>query len=435
MHRVRSLRRDRDEHGSLIVAVGVIMVLALLSAAVVARTLAGLHSSRQGQDFSAALASADAGLSDALFRVDQTGIASASTFCIGPKPSCVLQSLPGSPSTQYVATADPSDPLGNTYIVRSKGMINGQLHAIQATIVRSYQYPFAIFSKTVTNLNGNSGNYNPTNCTGPIETVDANGNTSCANVKADLATDGQIVCTSAGSPAAAQDFYKGGGTTCQNGYLLPGTYNPQNPVVGCPAPPNLPTTPCFPATDHGSPLCPVNAITGMLPASLLPGNYLCTQADVPGKLVQFPIGFTIGSGSANNGQVALFIIPTDGSNITVSIADTCNWQNPSGPCANGINFNGDPTKLAVYLAGGTLDPGNGMTHSGNFDGIMWAPNAVEANASCNATWRGSVVVNSFTCNGGTHLDVKYDTRMLSLVQEQWSVTNYTEIPSTQVVLP
>ena len=46
----------RDERGSMIVSVGVMMVLTLLSAAVVTRTIAGMQSTRQGQDFSAALA-------------------------------------------------------------------------------------------------------------------------------------------------------------------------------------------------------------------------------------------------------------------------------------------------------------------------------------------------------------------------------------------
>jgi hypothetical protein len=44
-------------------------------------------------------------------------------------------------------------------------------------------------------------------------------------------------------------------------------------------------------------------------------------------------------------------------------------------------------------------------------------------------------VNVFTCDGGPHLSVHYDTRMLSLVQASWTVTNYTEIPSSQVTLP
>ena len=132
----------------MIVALGVIMVLTFLSVAVVARTLSGLKSTRQGQDFSAALANADAGVSDALFRMDQTGVAPAATFCVGPSPSCTVASVPGAPTVQYVARRDTSDPLGNTYIVESKGIVNGQPHAARAHVKRSYTYPFAIFAKT-----------------------------------------------------------------------------------------------------------------------------------------------------------------------------------------------------------------------------------------------------------------------------------------------
>ena len=99
-----------------------------------------------------------------------------------------------------------------------------------------------------------------------------------------------------------------------------------------------------------------------------------------------------------------------------------------------VNLNGDPTKLRVYLAGGTIDPGNGA-HSGDFTGILWAPNAQEVNPSCKANWRGALVLNTFTCNGGPHLQVHYDTRMQSIVQTTWTVSNYTEIPSGQVSLP
>src|SRR5262249_2909393 len=160
-----------------------------------------------------------------------------------------------------------------------KGVINGQPHAVQAIVKRSYTYPFAIFSKTVTDFSGNTGNYDSNTCTGPVETVDDMGNTSCSNPPADLATDGQINCTGSTSPARQQDFYKGGGTTCQNGYLLPGTYNPKDPVVGCPAPVNIPTTPCIPTSPV--PTCP--ATNGVFWASVPAGNYLCTEADAVGK--------------------------------------------------------------------------------------------------------------------------------------------------------
>jgi hypothetical protein len=318
----------------------------------------------------------------------------------------------------------------NTYTVLSEGIVNGRPHAIQATVTRAFTFPYAIFTRTALTFNGNSGNFNPGTCSGPVETVDSSGNPVCYPA-ADVASNGVVTCTGATSPARQQDYYQGGSTAgCVNAYLQKGTYNPQNPTLTCPAPVNIPTTPCLP-----NPHLPCPAVGGVLPITLMPGNYYCSQTDLPTKTLSFQPGFTVGAGVNNNGQVAIFVIPTDGSNITVSIANTCGWLNPNGPCTTGINYNGDPTKLAVYLAGGTLDPGNGMPGSGNFDGIMWAPNAAEANPSCNATWRGGLVVNSFTCNGGTHLDVKYDSRMLNLVETSWTVSNYTEIPSTQVTLP
>ena len=57
------------------------------------------------------------------------------------------------------------------------------------------------------------------------------------------------------------------------------------------------------------------------------------------------------------------------------------------------------------------------------------------NASCKANWRGALVLNTFTCNGGPHLSVQYDSRMQTITQSSWTVTNYTEIPSSQVTLP
>jgi hypothetical protein len=417
--------RDRED-GNMVIAMAVIMILAMLSAAVIARTIAGQKSARQGQDFSGALANADAGLSDALFRMDQLGIAAAATFCVGPNAACTVASIPGAPKVQYTARRVDD----NTYTVFAKGVVNGQQHAIRATVTRSYQFPYAIFAKTSLSFNGNTGNYDSGSCSGPVETVDATDTPSCFP-SPDVASNGAVTCNGSNSPAKQQDYYEGGSVAgCTNAYLQSGTYNPLNPALTCPAAPNIPTTPCLPSSHS-----PCPAVNGVLPLTLLPGNYLCTQLDLPTKTLSFQPGFAVGGGAVNNGQVAIFVIPTDGSNIKVSIADTCGWQNPNGPCSTGINYNGDPTKLAVYLAGGTVDPGNGMTHSGNFNGIMWAPNAAEANPSCNASWRGGLVVNTFTCNGGTHLDVRYDTRMMSLVQTSWSVTNYTEIPSNQVTLP
>jgi hypothetical protein len=120
--------------------------------------------------------------------------------------------------------------------------------------------------------------------------------------------------------------------------------------------------------------------------------------------------------------VELFIMATNGSNINVSFA------------ATDVNLNGDPTKLRVYMKGsGSILEGNG-SHAGSFTGIMYAPSADATGNACKADWRGSVVVNTFTCNGGPHVKVWYDNRIQSIVASSWSVTDWTETPSTDVQL-
>jgi Tfp pilus assembly protein PilX len=409
---MKRLTRRRDERGNMIVVMAVIMVLLFLSIAVVARTTSGIHSTRQGQDFSAALANADGGLSDALFRIDQLGNDPATTFCVGNNVACTVASVPGAPGVQYTARRVDD----NTYTVYSKGLVNGQFHAIQATVERSYLYPFAIFAKTSISFNGNSGNYNSSNGVGPVATVDASGN-FVLTPAADVASNGQITCHGADSPAHRQAYFDGGGTNCDNGYLLTGSYNPLDPTLNCPAPVNIPTTPCLPASPNA---CP--ATNGVLPAALTPGVYYCSQTDLTGGTLSFPSTFTVGPGLSNGGAVDIYIIPTDSTMITFSIADAV------------VNQNGDPTKLRIYMKGGRVDPGNGA-HSGDFTGILWAPTAEEVNPSCKANWRGALVVNVFTCNGGTHLSVKYDSRLQSLTQSTWTVKNYTEIPSDSFTLP
>jgi hypothetical protein len=404
----------RDERGNMMVAVAVIMILGMLATAVTARTLSGQKSTRQGQDFSAALANADAGLSDALFRMDQLGKAPAATFCVGPASGCTVHSVSGASDVQYTARRVDD----NTYTVLSKGLVNGQPHAIQATVTRAFNYPYAIFTKTTLTFNGNTGNYGDSlPCNGPVQTVDPTDTPVCTP-SPDVATNGQITCHGADSPAHQQDYYKGGGTNCENGYLKNGSYDPKDPVTSCPAAPNVPPTPCVPSSVQ-----PCPAVGGVLPAAMLPGAYRCTQGDALGGTIKFPSSFVVGGGASTDNPVEIFLISTDGSNLNISIAN------------DDVNLHGDPTTLRVYVAGaGSILEGNG-SHAGSFTGIMYAPSADATGNACKADWRGSIVVNTFTCNGGPHLQVWYDTRIQSLVQSSWSVSDYTEIPSGQVTFP
>jgi Tfp pilus assembly protein PilX len=409
-------RMERDERGSLIVAVMVMMVLVALSSVVVARTVSAQKSGRQAQDFSGALAQGDAGLSDALFRIDQLGTNPATTFCVGNNAACTLSSVPAAPGVQYTARRVDD----NTYTVLSKGLVNGQPHAIQATVTRGVLYPYVLFAKNSITFNGNTSDYDPVTGQGPIETMDPANNVLLDPAPTIEVPSGGTIDCQGRSPSKRQVYYGSASVNCANPQAVTTNYNPLDPVLTCPTPANLPPQPCRGASFTA---CP--AVNGTLPAILAPGVYWCSQTDLAGSSNQlsFPSTFTVGAGAANGGVVSIYVIPTNSTNLSLSISGAT------------VNSGGDPTRLRVYLAGsGGVDPGNG-SHGGNFTGIMYAPSAAVISDGCKAQWRGAIVVGSFTCNGGPHAGIIYDTRIAALTSAGWTVSNFSEIPSTRVTLP
>lgn len=396
------LTHRRNDDGSVVVAITIILVLTTLAVAVMTRAVSGQDSSKRNQDFSAALGQADAGVSDALLRIDQLGASNPpSQFCVGPSTACGVSSLPQAPGTQYVATSTSPDLV----IVRSKGIKNGVPHAVEARVERSRLFPFAVFGKTSLRFNGTSG--------GNIYPVDAAGNT-ITSIEANAGSNNDITCQGGGG-GQNNVVYPGGQISgCSNPvFLTNGQYNPQDPVASnsCSTiPTNTPPTPCIPPTAT----CPASG--GLLPAVLNPGRYLCTSS------VRFPSTTTVASGASNAGVVEIFVIPSSGTaNVDFD--------------GSNVNVTGDPTKLRVYMAGaGQVIVGNGA-HAGAFTGIMWAPSANITNNGCKADWRGAVLFNTVTCNGGPNLGIKYDIRVANLTDQNWKVTDYREIPSRQVVLP
>jgi hypothetical protein len=394
------LRRDDDRGSAMIIAITVVLITTTLSLGLLARALNGLSTSRHTQDFSGALASADAGLSDALFRVDQRGTGLAANFCVGT--GCPVTSVTGSPGVVYKATAVDN----NTYLVKAKGLVNGVPHGIEATLRRDLAFPFAIFGSSSLTFNGNSDDQ--------IYTVDADGH-QIAQPPADAGSNGTITCNGGSQhPANHHIVYPGGSTNCSFPINATGVYQPHDPVPSCPAPTNTtPATPCVPSPNNG---CPVG---GLFPPIVNPGVYYCTST------VTMPSTVTVGSGTTNGGVVEIYVIPSSGT------ADF----NFDGSNGSDVNVGGDPTKFRVYMAGaGNVNPGNGG-NAGKFTGIMYAPSSNMTSNGCKVEWRGALVFNNATCNGGPHLSVKYDVRVTSLVQANWSVHNYHEIPSNQVVVP
>lgn len=400
--------RVQDERGSaMIIAITVIAMCVLLSVAVVSRTSNGLTSSRQNQDYAGALANADAGVSDALFRVDQMGTGMPSAFCVGA--GCTVAAVPGAGGVEY--RVDVLD--SNTVRVRSRGLDNGVPHAVEAEFFRQREFPFAIFTKTAMSFNGAADGPSCTQaampCTGVYYVDASNPPNVLPSQDADVGTNGTVSCNGSGSPASNHATYPGGTNSgCPNAVVLSGTYNPLDPISSCPAPVNTPPTPCLPSS-HTVLTAAACANQGGV---IAPGVYLC----------QSNLTFTSNLTISPAGKVEYFVMPTSGT-ADVKLDGVS------------VNLIGNPTNLRINLAGaGNIDGGND-SNAGDLTGILYAPSATSTNNGCKIDIRGSLVVNDYTCNGSPHLQVQYDVQVSALLQSNWTLRNFQEIPSGQVVIP
>ena len=414
----------RNDHGNLIIVMSIMMVLGALAVAVLARTMSSQTSARQATEFAGALGPADAGVSDALFRLDQlaSGAAPPATFCVGSSSSCLAPSLPGAPDTEYVATYDATTRI---LTVRSKGVVNGRPHGVEAEVSRSRAFRFAIFGNDEVLFNGNSQ--------ANIETVDENGNPT-EEFDAEVGTNDEIVCNGAsGGGGESNVGYPGSDVDedCNNPVELDsGIYEPLAPVAVADCEdvdPNVPATPCYPGTAEN---CPADPSTGYLPNPLPPGKYLCRST------VKFLPGYhEIGSDATNGGVVELFVIPLAGT-ANVELDDSyINVGAGANPATEADDVDGDPTKLRVYLAGSGAVQTAGGSSAKRFVGIVYAPESHMTANGCKEQWRGALVLGDMTCNGGPNLSIEYDVRVARLEDEDWTISNYREIPSADVVLP
>lgn len=389
--------RTRDEQGTaMIIAIIVILVVSTLSIATLSRALSAMSSARRGQDFSGALGTADSGVSDGLYRLDQQGIGAAGPVCavgaVAPV-SCTVPSIPSVSGVSYTMKVVSDGEVR----IRSRGYLNGVPHAVEAIAVRGISFPYALFGNnpgtTALDFNGDSN---------PITSTDGG--------DAGVASNGVVDCGNH-TPATEVDVYAGGGTSKCGAVTvntLPGTYTPKPPVSGCPAPVNNPITPCLPTTP--APLaCPtVTPASSLIASTVLPGVYRCDKAisfgDIP------PLA----------GNVEIWVFTSTVPAIDMG-SGNINYSS-NGAVA------GDSTKLKVYVNGSAADVTNG-NHGFNFSGALWAPDVEITANGCKATYTGSVIVKDMNCNGAPHWTFTYDARFRTIFQSGWRVRNYTEIPS------
>jgi hypothetical protein len=321
----------------------VLMIVVALSVAVVSRTLVSQHAVRQNQDFNAALAQADGGVSDALFQLDQ-----------GQSGTFSNSGTAGGSTWTYTATQQDA----NDYTIQSVGTVNGRTHQVVANVSRVTRFDYALFG---------------------VSSISITGNCNKGQVQAPMGSGGSIN----NDCGVREDCYLPGNGPCPSlpdGHIVKKTHTEPAPT----APPGITPTPANGTVTLGPTL---NGNNGT-PLVYTTGN-ITFQADKNGNV------------NVTNGPFILYVL---GSATLTFTNDT---YNPGGPAANfqvydaeasSWTFNGHGPTIygAIYVPavdvtadGGKLNiNGSMVAHSFTWHG---APNMGVADPSLN-----NVVVQNWT---------------------------------------
>ncbi|MHB8263543.1 MAG: DUF7305 domain-containing protein [Acidimicrobiales bacterium] len=399
------------EEGSLIVLISILMIVVLLGVGFLANVFGDMSNSLQVTNTEAARAQALAGVSDAVFRLDQMG-PDYHSFCVGQESWCTVPSVPAAPNANYVARIESSSP--GVFTIYSKGVSHGAEYVVKATAQRKLDYPFPIFGVSSVAMNGKSGSVN-------VQATDQYGQPTGA--PADLGSDSGITCHGSGSYGTAQITFDGGTSNCPSWVNGTSQYDPQPPVQSCPAPAGgFPPTPCMPS-DYQS--CPGNGLfegTKASPYILEPGVYYCPNGvDFKGTVnVDY-------SSTANNGEVQIFVLPPSSGQASILMAGaTVNqWEVP--PSQSSKPVVGNPVDLQVYAGGsGTVNVGNG-SNAASFNGLLYAPGMSLTVNGGQLSLTGAFTLNQFTVNGSPNLQVHYDARVETLGASGWTSADVIEV--------
>jgi hypothetical protein len=217
----------RDEQGSLIIALAVILILSGLSLAVLARTISALASARLAQDSAAAGSAANTGVTDALTVLDDTTVSTPTT-------------LTGS-GTSFAWTASIGSASSGT--VKSTGTVNGHSHTVVVNVTRGP-------------VTGGPAGWPWLLATASSLVLDGAG--TITGTPAALASGGQMVLRN-GAPGGTEQDLLGPGASCSgcgNAVVEPTTVTFADPVLPVP-----------------SPSAPTGGCTGI--TTLATGTYLC----------------------------------------------------------------------------------------------------------------------------------------------------------------
>lgn len=443
---MKRLMRSRDERGSLIIALAVIFVLILISSSIAVELVGNQENVLAKSNSAASVSAADAGLSDAVFRLDQMTPSSSSTsFCMNATgtSSCTT---PPTNLTGVSYLAKPTNSAGTTWTIESKATVNRLVGAVEETASYTAEYPFAVFGNSGLDFNGSSSNglgvYSDSSTSSSsnpdTSTSDCSGSTTSSCVQ--VGSNGPIKCAGGLASNVTEVYYTGGGgaSKCANPVADANKFTltvPIAPTSGSPL-----TCPGKKTTDSkGDTIYELGSGFSGAPTSIgatgQAYTYYCNDAavDISGTL-------------SVAGTVQLYIIldsSTDSTFITngvqtLSIAGgsevNATFDGSSGLPPSGTTLPAAKNLQILTNSTGSVGNSNG-SHAYTLGGILYAPEANLVGDGCKSAYYGSLTINTLTCNGGPHLQVYYDNSLGTLYGPP-SISGYSQVnPSSVTDIP
>ena len=427
-------RPARGEDGNIILAMMIILVITTLGTAIVIREIGDQAVVLSRQQTSVALAAANAGLSDALFRLDQgssdEGTGDGKFYVdnvVGCTGDCVATSVSGvaaNAAVKYIALQVNSaewtiDAIGCAESVvpstgascSAPGVVKVAVHEI---VTRGAKYPFALFANSSLTFNGNATGSFSTYNDGAAASA-SNPNTS-GNVA--IGSNGAITCNGGIGSNVQADYYNTGSISSISG----GCSNSQSFGTSYYLPPVSTSGLATNCPNNGN-IGSGNGVTYLYGAS---SPYVCRQPvsingllDVVGAVTLY---IDLSGNSAYNSSTAALTIATP--SYANDLYDYCaNTSHPIVTCPGTIDL---PTAANFQVdinSSGQVGFANGQGYY--FGGILYAPQAYLTEDGCKSHYFGSLTINTLTCNGGPHLYVSYDSALSSLYGN-WVVSGYTQ---------
>lgn len=477
--RVRSQLSKRGEEGNLVLVLVLIVGLTILSLIAVGSVIGGISVASSTTAGAQAVAQVNAGVSDALFHLDQMGD-SVHSYCVGTPPagysrppgvdSC-LPSLADAPSLEYYGVERVSSTLVKMTAVAK---VRGQPRVAKVTIFRVLN-DFGIFGMTDVSWKGNwsKASFNEVDSAGT--SVSTGG-----MVNIGVGVGGLVYCNGGGTNNNVKVIGEPGSqvTTCKGSSISGSTVLPQQPTVCTSGQVSTAFAPCVDtssfalepsgAPNPGKPYCPMPTSSTL---NLLPGIYqyqpatnpppssvfdcdsggatitlsaLSTDKIPPGSYYFTANNATVGpiAYQAISAQTNFFILPAacTSGNCAPATAPATGCASASAPATSLtlqglINYNTagitqlNPTgsnvaDLAIYWGGcGAVSVGSG-SNAANVAGDLYLPGGVIKDNGGKFVLDGQMVVGSYTTPGAPNFNFLFPEHQPQVLQG-WTKTDYS----------